>query len=152
MVGRVAWETGDANKKQDEISVEQAAQIESTQQPGDPSPPQGSTQVGGGNQDPDQRIQQLLDRYGDNVQCTDFETQHQAQDVFEADQILFGDALDSDVNGTACDEGDFFGSRSRRETLLAAGGPETGPVPLMPDGQCPGEFPTKDQRSCYATP
>jgi len=152
MAGRVVWETRDANKKKDEISVVQTSQIEPAQQPGDPSPPQGSTQNAESNQDADRRVQQLLDRYGDNVQCTDFETQQQAQDVFEADQILFGDALDSDVNGVACDEGDFFSSRSSRENLLAAGGPENGPVPLMPDGQCPREFPIKDQTTCYATP
>ncbi len=43
----------------------------------------------------DQQIQQLLDRYGD-VQCSDFDTQQQAQEVFELDQILVGDALDPD--------------------------------------------------------
>jgi hypothetical protein len=112
VVGRVAWEEetrAAADKEKDEVFVAQAAQkIENVQQPANPSTPQGSTQGAGSNQDADQRIQQLLDRYGDNVQCTDFETQQQAEEVFEADQILFGDALDSDVNGIACDEGDFL--------------------------------------------
>jgi hypothetical protein len=150
IVGRVAWETrAAADKEKDEVFVAQAAQkIENAQQPANPSTPQSSTQGARSNQDADQRIQQLLDRYGDNVQCTDFETQQQAQDVFEADQILFGDALDSDVNGIACDEGDFFSGRNRN--LLAAGGPDkNGPVPLMPNGQCPREFPVKDQGICY---
>jgi hypothetical protein len=52
-------------------------------------------------QDADQRIQQLLDRYRNNVECTGFENRQQAQEVFELDQILFGDVLDSDVNGMA---------------------------------------------------
>src|SRR4051812_37181786 len=95
LAGRIAWESKGAGKKV-EISVAQAAQISSG----------GSSQNYAGNasnQDVDQRIQQLLDRYGD-VQCNDFNTQQQAQEVFDLDQILFGDALDSDVNGIACDE------------------------------------------------
>jgi hypothetical protein len=154
IVGRLAWETRDAdNNKKNEVFVVQAAQkIENDQQPGNRSTSQGSARGAGSNQDADQRIQQLLDRYGDNVQCTDFETQQQAQDVFEEDQILFGDALDSDVNGIACDEEDFFSDTSRREILLAAGGPEYGPAPLMPNGQCPREFPIKDQSTCYGMP
>lgn len=98
MAGRVAWETRDTGgAKEAEISVARAAQVED----------------GGGNdQDADQRIQQLLDRYG-NVECTDFESRQQAQDVFELDQILFGDALDSNINGTACDEEDFFSGQNK---------------------------------------
>src|SRR5215210_1085700 len=114
LVGRIAWESKDAGKKV-EISVAQAAQIGSGS---------SSQQESARGQDVDQRIQQLLDRYGD-VQCNDFETQQQTQEVFELDQILFGDALDSDINGIACDEGDFFG-RSERGNLLEAGGPVTG--------------------------
>ena len=33
--------------------------------------------------------------------------------------------------------------------LLAAGGPTNGPAPLMPDGGCPPEFPTKHKNLCY---
>jgi len=147
IMGRVAWEASDAGKKKAVISVAQAAQIdESVQQPPRASSPQGSMQES--SQDVDQEIQQLLDRYGD-VQCTDFETQQQAQDVFELDQILFGDALDSDINGVACDEEDFFAGRNTRENLLKAGGPEDGPVPLMPGGGCPEEFPLQRGESCY---
>ena len=32
-----------------------------------------------------------------------------------------------------------------------AGGPEDGPVPLMPGGECPVEFPVKKGTACYAT-
>ena len=146
IIGRVAWEASDAGKKKTGISVVQAAQIDDSvqQQPGN-SPPQGSAQD---SQDVDQKIQQLLDRYGD-VQCTDFETQQQAQEVFELDQILFGDALDSDINGVACDEADFFAGRNTRENLLEAGGPEDGPVPLMPGGGCPEEFPLQRGEYCF---
>ena len=33
--------------------------------------------------------------------------------------------------------------------LLDAGGPANGPVPLMPDGNCPPEFPTKHNDLCF---
>ena len=103
-------------------------------------------------------IQRLLDQYGD-LRCSDFDNQQQAQAVFEQDQILFGDALDSNINGIACDEGNFFGqngSQSSSKTdpkseLLKAGGPQEGPVPLMPDGGCPREYPVKkSDNACYA--
>jgi hypothetical protein len=100
-------------------------------------------------QNADQKVQQLLDRYG-GVQCTDFDTQQEAQDVFEQDQILFGDALDSDVNGIACDEEDFFSRTGQSENLLKAGGPEIGPVPHMPNGGCPKEFPISENSACFA--
>jgi hypothetical protein len=136
IAGRVAWETRDAGEaKEAEISVAQAAQVED----------------GGGNdQDADQRIQQLLDRYG-NVECTDFESRQQAQDVFELDQILFGDALDSNINGTACDGEDFFvGQNNSAQSLLEAGGPGDGPVPLMPGAGCPKEFQLQKGNACYS--
>ena len=147
VVGRVAWEARDASEeKAEKISVARAAQVE-----GDDNSPQGPAQDEGSNQeegDPEQRIQDLLDQYGD-VQCTNFESQQQAQDVFELDQILFGDALDTDINGIACDEQDFFTRRSSGENLLEAGGPGTGPLPLMPGGGCPKEFPLQEGGSCH---
>jgi hypothetical protein len=33
--------------------------------------------------------------------------------------------------------------------LFNAGGPSNGPVPLMPDGGCPPEFPTEQNGACY---
>ena len=33
--------------------------------------------------------------------------------------------------------------------LFEAGGPEGGPVPLMPNGSCPREFPTARDGACY---
>ena len=41
-------------------------------------------------------------------------------------------------------------SRPRKtHDLLDAGGPTNGPVPLMPDGDCPAEFPAKHAGLCY---
>jgi hypothetical protein len=88
---------------------------------------------------------------GVSVQCSDFETQQQAQSVFEQDEILYGDALDANINGVACDEGNFFDSgRSPRGDLLEAGGPTGGPVPSLPGGECPKEFPIGRHDACYA--
>jgi hypothetical protein len=35
------------------------------------------------------------------------------------------------------------------QNLLDAGGPTKGPAPLMPDGGCPPEFPTKHNNLCF---
>ncbi len=87
---------------------------------------------------------------GAGVQCSDFETRQQAQSVFEQDEILYGDALDANINGIACDEGNFFdGRQNQRGDLLEAGGPTEGPVPNLPDGGCPTEFPIERQGACY---
>lgn len=37
-----------------------------------------------------------------------------------------------------------------KDALLQAGGPMDGPVPLMPGGDCPGEFPIEKSGGCYA--
>ena len=83
--------------------------------------------------------------------------------------------LDPDGNGVACDE--FLGAggqpastasatagatasatasaqpsgggQSRYGNLFEAGGPSSGPAPLMPDGSCPREFPTRREGACY---
>ena len=85
--------------------------------------------------------------------------------------------LDPDGNGIACDElrsgggqaadagsaaGSAVGSAAsepsvdggsqlldRYGNLLEAGGPTSGPVPLMPDGGCPREFPIMRDGACY---
>jgi hypothetical protein len=35
-------------------------------------------------------------------------------------------------------------------TLFKAGGPTTGPIPVMPSGKCPREFPDKRGGACYS--
>ena len=134
LVGRLAWEIGEAKDTQI-LPVARAAQEAA-----------GGAQPGSASLDP--QTQQLLNQYG-NLRCPDFDTQQQAQAVFELDQILFGDTLDSNVNGIACDEGDFFSEQSSSGDLLEAGGPARGPVPLMPGGGCPEEYPIKENGACY---
>ena len=36
-------------------------------------------------------------------------------------------------------------------SIFNAGGPEDGPVPVMPSGNCPKEFPMKQGEACYAS-
>jgi hypothetical protein len=74
--------------------------------------------------------------------------------------------LDPDGNGIACDEvlsaagqstststaqpqSPPAGGQSRFGHLFEAGGPSSGPVPLMPSGSCPREFPTMRDGACY---
>jgi hypothetical protein len=78
--------------------------------------------------------------------------------------------LDPDANGIACDQllsaGSGQSARAGRASprpsvdggsqlldrygnLLEAGGPTSGPLPLMPDGGCPREFPTMRDGACY---
>jgi hypothetical protein len=78
--------------------------------------------------------------------------------------------LDPDGNGVACDQllsGGSSPSASAASAsaspsptvtsqspppnanLFQAGGPEGGPVPLMPNGSCPREFPTARDGACY---
>ena len=136
VVGRLAWESGTMADDVEEISAQRMAQSSSNQR---------TTR-----DEADQSVQQLQEQYGD-VQCTDFESQQEAQEVFELDQILFGDELDPDVNGVACDEGAFFNDRSSGDNLLQAGGPDDGPLPLMPNGGCPREYPMKASGACYSS-
>ena len=83
--------------------------------------------------------------------------------------------LDPDGNGIACDELQGAGGNpsasagsappgsasprptadrgspllNQRGNLLRAGGPTSGPVPLMPDGGCPREFPLMRDGACH---
>jgi hypothetical protein len=37
-----------------------------------------------------------------------------------------------------------------RGSLMEAGGPTAGPVPLMPGGECPEEYPVQRHHACFA--
>ena len=95
MAVRVAWEASKATEAK--IADARAPQVEKGGgYPGEPTPAKDTDPTGGNDQDADQLIQQLLDRYSNNVQCRDFVNCQEVQEAFESDQILFGDALDSD--------------------------------------------------------
>ncbi len=110
--------------------------------------------------------------------CSSFGSQEAAQAALERDPSDPND-LDSDGNGRACDDYAYNTRTANnvppssaspssaspssaspssaspkpkpRKTrdLLDAGGPTNGPVPLMPDGDCPVEFPAKHVGLCY---
>ena len=137
LVGRLMGEVGDASgaalKANQEISAARVAQSDNLPKERGPG--------------------QKADAPSGDVQCSDFETREQAQSVFEQDEILYGDALDSNINGIACDEGNFFDNeRNLRGNLLEAGGPAAGPVPVMPGGGCPKEYPIENSDGCYSAP
>ena len=109
--------------------------------------------------------------------CASFGSQQSAQAELERDPSDPND-LDPDGNGRACDDYDYSASTTTQSSpspsstspsmpspsspspsskpspqgdrnLLDAGGPTKGPAPLMPDGGCPPEFPTKHKNLCY---
>ena len=110
--------------------------------------------------------------------CSSFGSQQSAQAALERDPSD-PNGLDSDGNGRACDDYDANTSSTTTQSsplpssaspssssssspspssnpkpqgdrnLLDAGGPTNGPAPLMPDGTCPPEFPTKHENLCY---
>ena len=53
----------------------------------------------------------------------------------------------SDASASAGSQDDD--SSKDRDDLMRSGGPSDGPVPLMPDGGCPAEFPTRQDGLCY---
>jgi hypothetical protein len=103
----------------------------------------------------------------DLYDCASFGTQESAQAELERDPSDPSD-LDPDNDGIACEDYDYGGISSPPSTgtakasvdqyqnesmhlgeLFDAGGLSKGPVPLMPDGSCPGEFPTRQNGACY---
>jgi hypothetical protein len=61
------------------------------------------------------------------------------------------DELDEEANGPRARSSDNArrGDRESRRTLLEAGGPKDGPVPALPGGGCPAEFPVEQSNTCY---
>jgi hypothetical protein len=112
----------------------------------------------------------------DQYDCASFGSQQSAQAELERNPSDPNN-LDTDGNGRACDDYDYNASTINTTTtqssaspssaspsspsptsrprpqgdrnLLDAGGPTNGPAPLMPDGTCPPEFPTKHKNLCY---
>ncbi len=109
----------------------------------------------------------------DQYDCASFGSQESAQAELERDPSDPNN-LDSDGNGVACDDQSTSTTSSappssvspssappsrpsapptprpqRTPTLLNAGGPTNGPVPVMADGDCPVEFPNKRNGRCF---
>ena len=111
----------------------------------------------------------------DQYDCASFGSQESAQAELERDP---GDPnnLDPDGNGQACDDYPYGTSGTnnaspsspaptsgssnsaspspkpsspQNDNLFNSGGPTNEPVPLMPDGGCPVEFPVQHNGLCY---
>jgi hypothetical protein len=101
----------------------------------------------------------------DQYDCASFGSQESAQAELDRDPSDPNN-LDPDGNGQACDDYPYGTSgtnsaspappssasaspQPRNEDLFDSGGPTEGPVPLMPDGGCPLEYPVKHAGLCY---
>jgi endonuclease YncB( thermonuclease family) len=60
-----------------------------------------------------------------------------------------GSATGGSATGGSATGGTTAGRTTTGSNLFNAGGPENGPVPLMPDGGCPVEYPTLRGDLCY---
>ncbi len=95
----------------------------------------------------------------DPFDCADFATQEEAQAEYDSDPSD-PSGLDADSDGIACEElgngggssGGSGGSSTQyqygNETLFESGGPEDGPLPLMPGGGCPPGYAERNG-ACY---
>lgn len=89
-----------------------------------------------------------------------YDSQAEAQSVYDTDPSdpLFQD-LDSDGDGIACElvfgeQGDSVSappssSSDGNGSLMESGGPYDGPVPSLPSGDCPDEFPIDKGGACH---
>jgi len=104
----------------------------------------------------------------DLYDCQSFGSQESAQAELERIPSDPYD-LDRDGNGIACEEhfetsttsaspspsssastsAGTSASAPPTDELFDAGGPSSGPVPLMPDGSCTAEFPAEQSGACY---
>ncbi len=108
-----------------------------------------------------------------DLDCADFASQAEAQSEFDKD-TTDPNNLDADNDGIACESLDGgtedsgtgsggtkkagaddgtsdadAGSDQYNGDLMDAGGPSSGPVPLMPGGGCPVEYPVEQDGACY---
>ena len=99
----------------------------------------------------------------DQYDCASFGSQESAQAELDRDQSDPSN-LDPDGNGIACEDydygvttttsaaGDQYGNAAAnqyQQDLFDSGGSSIGPVPLMPDGGCPSQFPAQRDGACY---
>ncbi len=114
-----------------------------------------------------------LAQFQTDLDCADFSSQAEAQAEFDKD-TTDPNNLDADNDGIACgsldggsedsgtgsggtknagaDDGTSdadAGSDQYNGDLMDAGGPSSGPVPLMPGGGCPIEYPVEHDGACY---
>ena len=95
----------------------------------------------------------VLDEDGDGTACNEVGVELAAQQT-DASQYSGEEEYqyaDDDQYGSLASSGSTDSNGTTTSgTLLEAGGPQTGPVPTMPGGGCPDEFPTARDGACYA--
>ena len=98
-----------------------------------------------------------------NLDCEDFSSQQEAEAALNADPSDPNN-IDQNGNGIPC-EGENLPDASQGPSgqlttgaqyqgdasLMNAGGPLKGPVPLMPDGSCPKEYPVERSGACFTS-
>ena len=60
-----------------------------------------------------------------------------------------GTASGSNTPGTGAAASAQYSQYATTGTKISSGGPEHGPVPLMPNGKCPVEYPVQKVDGCY---
>jgi hypothetical protein len=90
-----------------------------------------------------------LDPDGNGIACDELRSGGggQAASAGSAAGNAVGGAAGSAAPQTSVDGGSQL--LDRYGSLLEAGGPTSGPVPLMPNGGCPREFPAMRDEACY---
>jgi hypothetical protein len=94
-------------------------------------------------QDSTGQFRQIAQRYQPSDDLTD-DTDN-IDDPGSQDQ----DSAEQDPETTSRDRSSSGNRRDERRKLLEAGGPDQGPVPPMPGGGCPTEFPVEQGNACY---
>jgi hypothetical protein len=103
----------------------------------------------------------VLDEDGDGTACNEVGVELAAQQTDASqysgdEEYQYADddqyANDDQYGSLASSGSTDSNGTSASGTLLEAGGPETGPVPTMPGGGCPDEFPTEKDGACYTAP
>jgi hypothetical protein len=96
-----------------------------------------------------------------DLDCADFATQQEAQATYDADPSD-PNGLDADSDGIACEENDDDGGGNGEEVtrpgdrnnrndrdLMESGGTLAAPVPPLPGGGCPPEYPVSRRGYCH---
>lgn len=107
----------------------------------------------------------------DTYDCSDFDTQPEAQSIYDQDPTTDPNSLDDGTDpddlqasdGIACDalpssstdDSDDSSPTQQQytddddDTMLESGGPTNGPIVTLPDGTCIPEYPIKRNGYCY---
>ena len=95
---------------------------------------------------------------GTDLDCDDFASQQEAQAALDADPSDPNN-IDQDGNGLPCEDANLPDDSStsqdgpqnsgQQDDLLSSGGPALGPIPMMPGGRCPEEYPVERNGACY---